>query len=82
MSETNIQLALVDEISVILSCPPTDIDADAPLSEMGIDSMSFVELLVFIENTFNLKLIESGLAKDDFKTVRSLSKRIAKEMEG
>ena len=64
---------LTQEIATILSVDPSKITLDIPLHEMGIDSLSFVELLVFIEKTFNIKLMESGLTSEDFRTVRSLA---------
>jgi len=50
------------------------------LSELGLDSMSFVELLVFIEKKFNLKLVDSGLGRENFKTVRALANRIYEKL--
>ena len=82
MNQQQIAAALIQEISVILSKDPSQISPDKPLGDLGIDSMAFVEILVFIEKTFQLKLIESGLAKEDFQTIHSLSLRIASELKG
>ena len=46
------------------------------MHELGVDSLSFVELLVFIEKTFNIKLMESGLTREDFRTIHSLASSI------
>jgi acyl carrier protein len=70
---------LVREIATIMAREPADIGPDVPLHTLGIDSMSFVEILVFIEKTFNLKLIETGLTRADFQTVGALAARISKE---
>jgi acyl carrier protein len=43
---------------------------------MGVDSLGFVELLVVIEKKFKIKLMESGLTRSDFRTIRSLSEKI------
>jgi len=67
---------LIDEVAAILSKDPAAILPDTPLHELGIDSLSFVELLVFIEKKFNLKLLESGLTKEDFETIHSIASRI------
>lgn len=75
---TNIEQTLIDEIAAILSKNPAIILPDTPLNELGVDSLSFVELLVFIEKKFNLKLMESGLTKKDFKTIHSIASRITK----
>ena len=68
------------EIALISGREPGDINPEQPLHVMGIDSMSFVEVLVFIENEFGLKLVETGLTRDDFDCVRSLANRIQQEL--
>jgi len=71
-----IENILAQEIATILSVDPSTIIRDISMHEMGIDSLSFVELLVFIEKTFNIKLMESGLTREDFRTIRSLASSI------
>jgi acyl carrier protein len=44
--------------------------------------MGFVELLVVIEKVFNLRLIESGLTREDFETIHALATRISKGLQG
>lgn len=82
MNTQKIEDALRNEIAVILSKEPAEIPTDAPLHSLGIDSMSFVEILLFIERTFNLRLIETGLAKEDFETIGSMARCIEKELRG
>ena len=74
----HIEETLVQEVAAILGVDSSTISSNAPLHTLGIDSFSFVELLVFIEKTFNLKLIESGLAKEDFQTLRLLALYISR----
>jgi len=79
MGEKNlkkIENILAQQIAIILAVDPSKVIKDVPLHEMGIDSLSFVELLVFIEKTFNIKLMESGLTGEDFRTIRSLASSI------
>ncbi len=71
-----IENILTQEIATILSVDPSTIIRDIPMHELGVDSLSFVELLVFIEKTFNIKLMESGLTREDFRTIRSLASSI------
>ncbi len=73
-----IENILSQEIATILSIDSSKVILDTPLHEMGIDSLSFVELLVFIEKTFNIKLMESGLTSENFRTVRSLASSISR----
>jgi len=71
-----IENILAQEIATILSVDPSKVIKDVPLHEMGVDSLSFVELLVFIEKTFNIKLMESGLTREAFRTIHSLASSI------
>jgi acyl carrier protein len=81
MTPEPIQERLTHEIASILSVEPATIRPNTPLGELGLDSMGFVEVLVFIEKTFNLKLIESGLTREDFGSIQSLARRIVRELE-
>jgi acyl carrier protein len=72
-----IENILAQEIATIISVDPSRVIPDIPLHELGIDSLSFVEILVFIEKTFNIKLMESGLTREDFRTIHSLASYIS-----
>jgi acyl carrier protein len=72
----DIESRLIKQLCAILLTEPAKIRSDEPLHKLGVDSLSFVELLVFIEKEFNIKLMESGLNKEDFKTVHSLASSI------
>lgn len=71
-----IEEKLIKRLSSILSVEPAKIKTNVPLHTIGVDSLGFVELLVFIEKEFKIKLIESGMEIGDFKTIRSLARRI------
>ncbi len=73
-----IEQKLVTQVAAILSVDAKKVRPDASLHTLGVDSLSFVELLVFIEKEFKIKLMESGMTRDDFRTIHSLAKRIAK----
>ena len=75
-----IQEQLTEQIALVMSLESDTVNPDAALHDLGMDSMSFVEILVFIEKQFGLKLIETGLKKEDFRTVRSLANRICHEL--
>ena len=77
-SAETIEGQLIREIATILCKEAADVKPDVPLPALGLDSMGFVELLVFVEKTFNLRLIESGLTREDFETIRALAGRISK----
>ncbi len=67
---------LIKQIASMLSVDSQKIKPEVPLHALGVDSLSFVELLVFIEKEFKIKLMESGLTGEDFKTIHSLARRI------
>ena len=70
---------LIRQIAVILSVDSKKIKPEVPLQNLGVDSLSFVELLVFIEKEFSIKLMESGLQAEDFETISSLARRISRQ---
>jgi len=78
LSAKQIEEKLIRQVAVILSVDATNIKPEVPLHTLGVDSLSFVELLVFIEKEFKIKLIESGMTRDDFRTIHSLAQCIAK----
>jgi len=77
-SVNDIENLLKNEIAIILSLNIDDIDSTKPLHELGLDSLSFVELFVFIEKTFNLKLMDANINQNDLINVQALAKCIYK----
>ena len=78
MTIADIEKALIYEVATILGVDSSTISPNAHLHTLGIDSFGFVELLVFIEKTFKLKLIESGLTKENFQTLHLLASYISR----
>ncbi len=72
---------LIREIATILCVDRDVVNPEVPLPVLGIDSMSFVELLVVIEKVFKLRLMESGLTREDFETIHALACRISRGSE-
>ena len=68
---------LTQQLALVLGISVDGIDVNAPLHELGVDSLSLVELFVFIEKTFELKLMESGITQEDLKTIKALAARIS-----
>ena len=71
MSAKEIESVLIAEVANILMIDPATVTVDAPLHSLGMNSMAFVELLVVIEKTFGLKLVETDLTKDDFQAIEN-----------
>ena len=73
-----VEQKLAREVATILCADVTTIASTQPLAALGLDSMGLVELLVYIEKTFQLRLIDSGLTREDFETIHALACRISK----
>jgi acyl carrier protein len=80
MTIQEIENKLIEGIASITNQDASAIPPEKPFPELGIDSLGFVEILVFIEKTFKLQLIASDLTKKDFETVRSLATFISKKV--
>ena len=79
MTVQEIENSLIRGISSITNQPESSIAPDKPLHELGIDSLGFVEILVFVEKNFQLQLISTDLTKTDFETIHNLASFIGKE---
>ncbi len=77
MSLKEIEAILVAEAAIILSTDPEAVAVATPFERLGMTSMGFVELLVVIEESFDLKLMETDLRREDFQTIGSLALRIS-----
>jgi len=82
MSVEAIERKLIEEMAIILCVEPSAVKPDVLLPAMGLDSMGFVELLVVVEKAFNLRLMESGLSREDFETIHALACRIHEGAQG
>lgn len=80
MTVEDIQDTLIRGLATITTRDAADFDPDKPFHELGIDSLGFVEILVFIEKNFKLELIASDLTKKDFETVRTLAASIQRSL--
>ena len=80
MTTQEIEKILLQGISTIIDLDASEIDPEMAFHDIGIDSLGFVEILVFVEKTFKLELIASDLTKKDFATVRSLATSISRNL--
>lgn len=80
MTVEDIEKKLLQGIGSITGRDQAGISPDMPFHEIGIDSLGFVEILVYIEKTFNLQLISSELTKKDFENVHLLAQLIARKL--
>ena len=76
MTENDVLLKLQTHVAMLVGADASQVATDRPLHLLGLDSMGFVDLLVFIEKQFNLSLMSAGLAQDDFASLAVLTQRI------
>ncbi len=80
MTAEEIESRLIQLIATITNRQPSEIAPDKPFHELGIDSLGFVEILVFIEKNLKLQLIASQLDRKDFETVSSLARFVSSKL--
>jgi acyl carrier protein len=80
MTVQEIENTLINGIASISNRDASAVAPDKPFHELGIDSLGFIEVLVFIEKTFKLPLIASDLTKKDFETIHSLASYISSRL--
>lgn len=56
------------------------IKADTNLKEVGIDSFSIVEIILFIERRFGVSIPDEKLVPDNFKTLQALAATVLELM--
>lgn len=60
-----------------LLAPDVDFNEHTPLADVGIDSFSLVELLLFSERTFGIAVPESHLTRENLASLATLARCIA-----
>ncbi len=80
MTQEQIEQRLREEISIILKKDAASLDAESSLRSNGLNSMTFIELLLAVERAWGLKLYELNLPASDTRTIRALAARISTEL--
>lgn len=52
----------------------TVVDENTVLADVGVDSYSTIELLLFLERRFNIIVPEADLTRENLKTVNTLAR--------
>ena len=76
MTESDVLQDLRSHVAMLTGAEAGSVATDLPLHRLGLDSMGFVDLLVFIEKQYRLSLMSSGLSNDDFASLKVLTQRI------
>ena len=50
------------------------VDPETNFNQIGIDSLSLIELVLFVERKFNIALPEEDLLPENFKSAKTLAK--------
>lgn len=77
MNKTEIIKLLAD----VLHSNVDDIDSirsDVPLSDIGLDSLSFVEFIVALENKYNIEVYDSDLIFENFASINAIFSTLEK----
>jgi len=72
---------LIKGISPILAKAGTRLTPDSSLADLGLDSFMLVEIFVMIEKKFGLKLLDSGIRKEDLETIKSLAAYVSSKIK-
>lgn len=51
-----------------------EVDADTSLTEVGVDSLTVIELVLFLERRYGIQIQEKDMLPDNFRSVKSLAK--------
>lgn len=55
-----------------------DISANTPLSDIGIDSLRYVELVIELEKQLGIKIDDNDLIIDNFRNIESIQSLIGR----
>lgn len=78
MMEHEIKTKLIGQLAILLGVKEDHILGDSPLQSLGMDSMRFVELFIFIEKEFGVELISTDMQRTDLETPQALAASIAR----
>lgn len=80
ISKEHISNELVKFIQTTILDSSITINAETQFKDIGIDSMSIIELVLFIERKFNIPLSDKDLIPENLKSVSTLTECIYKCM--
>ena len=72
-SETEIQQELIQGLAAIVGRDAGAIAPENTMIDLGVDSLGLIEIFIFIEKTFGIKLLESGITRDDLRSIQTLA---------
>ena len=76
MTITKIKEKLIEQIALSVGQDPSTITSEMMLHEIGMDSLKLIELFVFIEKEFKVRVMESGISQEAMMKIDSLAQSI------
>lgn len=77
MGLEEIRTELAGAVADILGMETGELDTSAMLMDIGMDSLGLVETFVYIEKNFGLRLLETGIKREEMESIDALSSYIA-----
>ena len=78
VNEQDIILFVIDRVADLTSRPELaeELNGDAPLEDAGVDSVLLVNLMIQIEQQYDIFFEDDELLQENFATARVISQRI------
>ncbi|MBV6713671.1 acyl carrier protein [Paenibacillus chitinolyticus] len=77
MNQTAMEAVIIEHVKQILP-QQIEIEPTTKLLETGIDSMSFIRLVVLLEEAFNIVIEDEEILLDNFTSVETIRNLIQK----
>lgn len=58
-----------------------ELDEEMPLAEQGMDSIRFIQMIVLLEETLGIEILDSDLLLEKFKSKKSIFETLEKYLE-
>ena len=75
---------IIECIASALECPVEEIaelDEETLLAEQGMDSIRFIQMIVLLEETWGIEILDSDLLLEKFKSKKSIFETLEKYLE-
>lgn len=74
LMETDVRAALCDFLARSVLSDGVVVTVDAPLADLGVDSFSLMEVLLFVEQRFGVELPMASLTPENTHDVAALTR--------
>ncbi|MEY9095640.1 acyl carrier protein [Paenibacillus sp. UNC499MF] len=81
MNQTAMEAVIIEHVKQILP-QQIEIEPTTKLLETGIDSMSFIRLVVLLEEAFNIVIEDEEILLENFTSVETIRNLIQKCLDG